>query len=297
MIRSRTARGWVPIRSCRHADHPPRTRTALHAPCRVDLYVGPFRHRGSDITVESGSERAAPDGTTRKGTGVPVDLAELASPPGDEGNQVGTGTLIATEGHPFWVPELGKWPDAGDLQPGQWLWTSAGTWVQITVVEKFAQNASVRNLTVANIHTFYVAAGISTAPVHNCNAKREAEVPIPDWATTDEVKQFAAYVDAVNDAIKRGQMSSAGRVSAAGSIRRQAAREAAAERIRAKDAGSPYSGVAGHAPDAMWLGHGKPPNWIDMTKRVNSSLSGQGQRCAIGCKAKKFVLVVNRSAP
>ena len=34
----------------------------------------------------------------------------------------------------FWMPELGEWIDATDLQVGRWLQTSAGTWGQITAI-------------------------------------------------------------------------------------------------------------------------------------------------------------------
>ncbi|WP_409471574.1 polymorphic toxin-type HINT domain-containing protein [Streptomyces sp. HC307] len=206
-----------------------------------------------------------------------------------------TAEVTATDGHPFWVPELGEWIDAKDLQAGEWLRTSAGTYVQITAVERWTtRRSTVHNLTVSDLHTYYVLAGATPVLVHNCNTNGEAEVRIPEWATDEEAQQFADYVDAANDAIARGQMSPTGRVSTAGSIRREAAREAASERRRAAAAGTPYSGVAGHAPDAMWLGHGKPPTWIDMTKRVNSSLSAQGQRCPVGCSPRRFVLVDNR---
>ncbi|MEY6566714.1 polymorphic toxin-type HINT domain-containing protein, partial [Streptomyces sp. PGLac3x] len=248
------------------------------------------------VTIRTSTERAPTTLTTPPPDGsVPVDATQLAP---DEDGEAGeaTSTIVATDGHPFWVPELNTWLDAGQLQPGQWLHTSAGTWVQITAVSSTTQRATVHNLTVADVHTYYAVAGAAPVLTHNCNTNGEAEVRIPEWATDDEVRQFAAYVDAANAAIARGQMSSTGRVSTAGSIRREAAREAAAERRRAAAAGTPYSGVAGHAPDAMWLGHGKPPTWIDMTKRVNSSLSAQGQRCPVGCSPRRFVLVDNRSS-
>ncbi|MEU3855609.1 hypothetical protein [Streptomyces sp. NPDC029554] len=35
--------------------------------------------------------------------------------------------ITATDGHPFWVPALHQWIEAGDLQAGQSLQTSAGT--------------------------------------------------------------------------------------------------------------------------------------------------------------------------
>lgn len=81
-----------------------------------------------------------------------------------------TAEVTATDGHPFWVPELGEWIDADDLHAGQWLRTSAGTYVQITAIERHtAPRATVHNLTVANTHTYYVIAGRTPVLVHNCN--------------------------------------------------------------------------------------------------------------------------------
>ncbi|MFD4788151.1 RHS repeat-associated core domain-containing protein [Streptomyces sp. NPDC058459] len=205
-----------------------------------------------------------------------------------------TEALIATTTHPFWVASKHAWIKAGDLTPGMLLRTPSGDTAQLTATRHFEKRQRTHDLTVTGVHAYYVLAGPTPVLVHNCNVNGEAEVRIPDWATDEEAQQFADYVDAANDAITQGQMSPTGRVSTAGSIRREAAREAASERRRAAAAGTPYSGVAGHAPDAMWLGSGKPPTWIDMTKRVNSSLSAQGQRCPVGCSPGRFVLVDNR---
>ncbi|WP_106269839.1 MULTISPECIES: polymorphic toxin-type HINT domain-containing protein [Isoptericola] len=69
------------------------------------------------------------------------------------------GTVTATGGHPFWVPTLREWVDAGDLRPGQWLQTGAGTRVQLTATETTHEYAQVHNLTVAGTHTYYVDGG------------------------------------------------------------------------------------------------------------------------------------------
>ncbi|WP_338683447.1 RHS repeat-associated core domain-containing protein [Streptomyces acidiscabies] len=242
---------------------------------------------------ETGETRVETVTREIKGKGVKHLVKVIIDTDGDKGTK--TADVTATDGHPFWVPELGEWIDATDLRAGELLRTGAGTLVQISAVERWtALDETVHNLTVSSLHTYYVLAGATPVLVHNCNVNGEAEVRIPEWATDAEAQQFADYVDAANDAIARGQMSPTGRVSTAGSIRREAAREAAIERRRAAAAGTPYSGVAGHAPDAMWLGHGKPPTWIDMAKRVNSSLSAQGQRCPVGCSPRRFVLVDNR---
>ncbi|MEV1062937.1 Hint domain-containing protein [Streptomyces sp. NPDC050263] len=80
-----------------------------------------------------------------------------------------TAEVTATDNHPFWVPELADWIDATDLKSGQWLRTGAGTLVQITAVQRWtALDATVHNLTVSVVHTYYVLAGATPVLVHNC---------------------------------------------------------------------------------------------------------------------------------
>ncbi|MDX3244808.1 polymorphic toxin-type HINT domain-containing protein [Streptomyces sp. ME18-1-4] len=79
-------------------------------------------------------------------------------------------TVTATAGHPFWVPTLREWIDAGELKPGQWLQTSSGAWIRIGAVEAWtAERATVHNLTVTDVHTYYVLVGAAPILVHNCN--------------------------------------------------------------------------------------------------------------------------------
>ncbi|WP_415952272.1 polymorphic toxin-type HINT domain-containing protein [Streptomyces sp. KLOTTS4A1] len=87
-----------------------------------------------------------------------------------------TAQVTATDGHPFWVPELGEWIDATDLKPGQWLRTSAGTFVQVAAVERWTSTgATVHNLTVSDAHTYYVVAGAAPVLVHNCPPSQELQ--------------------------------------------------------------------------------------------------------------------------
>jgi RHS repeat-associated protein len=88
-----------------------------------------------------------------------------------------TSTLTATDGHPFWVPELHRWINAGDLTAGQWLQTSAGTWVQITALRRHTEHTAVYNLTVDRLHTYYVIAGTTSVLVHNCGVDPAAVNP------------------------------------------------------------------------------------------------------------------------
>lgn len=78
-----------------------------------------------------------------------------------------TAEIEATAGHPFWVPELGEWLDATDLIAGQMLSSNSGLRVRITAVERWSQSATVHNLTVDDLHTYYVLAGATPVLVHN----------------------------------------------------------------------------------------------------------------------------------
>ncbi|MFE0590379.1 ricin-type beta-trefoil lectin domain protein [Micromonospora echinospora] len=109
---------------------------------------------------------------TIKGDGVKRLVKVTIDTDGERGSD--TAEITATDGHPFWVPELGQWVDATDLQSGQWLRTSAGTHVQITAIARWATpRATVHNLTVANVHTYYVVASASPVLVHNSSCPTE----------------------------------------------------------------------------------------------------------------------------
>ncbi|WP_449486056.1 polymorphic toxin-type HINT domain-containing protein [Streptomyces avidinii] len=89
----------------------------------------------------------------------------------DVDGEAGTKTseLTATYNHPFWVEDLREWIDATDLEQGQWLQTSAGTDVQVTAIDRRTSvQAIVHNLTVSDLHTYYVLAGATPVLVHNC---------------------------------------------------------------------------------------------------------------------------------
>ncbi|WP_306370968.1 polymorphic toxin-type HINT domain-containing protein [Nocardiopsis sp. CC223A] len=84
--------------------------------------------------------------------------------------------VIATDEHPFWVPDLKAWVDAVDLAPGMCLQTSAGTWVQINAVQAWSQSATVHNLTVQGVHTYHVATGSLDVLNHNCGGEPPEEL-------------------------------------------------------------------------------------------------------------------------
>lgn len=85
----------------------------------------------------------------------------------DGGKGDATGTITATEGHPFWLEDQKTWTDAGKVKPGAMLRTSTGTWVKVTATRAWTAVQQVFNLSVSGIHTFYVQAGTAPTLVHN----------------------------------------------------------------------------------------------------------------------------------
>ncbi|MFI8421199.1 RHS repeat-associated core domain-containing protein [Streptomyces sp. NPDC085479] len=77
--------------------------------------------------------------------------------------------IVATATHPFWVPELDSWIQAGDLAVGQFLRTSAGTLVQISAVRSYNRQQETFDLAVEGIRSYFVLAGSIPVLVHNCN--------------------------------------------------------------------------------------------------------------------------------
>ncbi|MCA2211659.1 RHS repeat-associated core domain-containing protein [Jidongwangia harbinensis] len=80
-------------------------------------------------------------------------------------------TVTTTETHPFWSETRKKWVDAGDLRDGELLRTSAGTYVQLSAVRSYPHRERTYDLTVDDLHTYYVGAGDQSLLVHNCGGK------------------------------------------------------------------------------------------------------------------------------
>ena len=89
----------------------------------------------------------------------------------------GSSTVIkTTQHHPFWDQTTGAWVDAGDLQTDHHLRDAAGKpSVTVTAVRPTAGVQHMLDLTVAELHTYYVLAGAAPVLVHNCGGKHRAE--------------------------------------------------------------------------------------------------------------------------
>ncbi|WUU39500.1 polymorphic toxin-type HINT domain-containing protein [Streptomyces sp. NBC_00659] len=97
-------------------------------------------------------------------------------------------TLHTTSRHPFWDDTTHSWVPAGKLKPGHTLNTATDKHVRITTVKARPGTADMYNLTVNELHTYYVLAGATPVLVHNMCPKKNNSgtpqaTPIPRPAT------------------------------------------------------------------------------------------------------------------
>ncbi|MGW1938760.1 polymorphic toxin-type HINT domain-containing protein [Streptomyces goshikiensis] len=78
-------------------------------------------------------------------------------------------TLTSTYHHPYWSETRRQWTDAGELTPGEHLRRPDGTPLTITATRNYPLATTTHNLTVADVHTYYVLAGATPVLVHNCS--------------------------------------------------------------------------------------------------------------------------------
>ncbi|WP_406131653.1 polymorphic toxin-type HINT domain-containing protein [Streptomyces sp. NBC_00989] len=79
-----------------------------------------------------------------------------------------TETLHTTSKHPFWDDTLHTWVPAGQLLAGHALNTADDRHVHVTAVTPRPGDRDMYNLTVEELHTYYVLAGQTPILVHNC---------------------------------------------------------------------------------------------------------------------------------
>ncbi|WP_370941919.1 polymorphic toxin-type HINT domain-containing protein [Amycolatopsis sp. cg5] len=77
--------------------------------------------------------------------------------------------IVATAHHLFWDSTTGTWTDATDLKAGHELDSPGDGPVRVVAVRPYPAAQRTYNLTVDDVHTFYVAAGQTPVLVHNCD--------------------------------------------------------------------------------------------------------------------------------
>ncbi|KDN80516.1 polymorphic toxin-type HINT domain-containing protein [Kitasatospora cheerisanensis] len=121
--------------------------------------------------------------------------------------QAQTTNIVSTQHHPYWDITTNRWMDAGDLKPGDQVLSTDDTTATIEAVRTYRTGPQTAyNLTVADLHTYYVLAGKSPVLVHNCNVPstrgepggRAADVvvdPAPAaWSQAERLEQVSQRV-------------------------------------------------------------------------------------------------------
>jgi hypothetical protein len=93
-----------------------------------------------------------------------TDLAEVTVIDADGDVSV----IHTTQHHPFWNLTDQAWEDAGQLDGGDRLRSNRGQVVTVVSVRSFTGSQWMYDLTVDDLHTYYVAAGDEPVLVHNC---------------------------------------------------------------------------------------------------------------------------------
>ncbi|WP_395298426.1 polymorphic toxin-type HINT domain-containing protein [Kitasatospora hibisci] len=78
-----------------------------------------------------------------------------------------TSTIATTANHPFWDETDHTWVPAGMLTAGHTLSTNSARLAVVAAVRHTAGRAQMHNLTVNQLHTYYVLAGNTPVLVHN----------------------------------------------------------------------------------------------------------------------------------
>lgn len=102
------------------------------------------------------------------------------------------GKITATDEHPFWVANQGRWLGAEDLKPGYTFTTADHRPATVTGTRSFSDARLVYNLTVDGIHTYYAFAGAAPVLVHNSCGEGAASVSPAfegDFYHPDEVQK------------------------------------------------------------------------------------------------------------
>ncbi|WP_369185833.1 RHS repeat-associated core domain-containing protein [Streptomyces sp. Y1] len=91
-----------------------------------------------------------------------------------------TVTLTSTQYHPYWNIATKRWTDAAELHAGDQLLTAAGGSATVTSVRNYTVDPTpAYNLTVNQLHTYYVFAGATPVLVHNCTPAAQAVSELP----------------------------------------------------------------------------------------------------------------------
>ena len=81
----------------------------------------------------------------------------------------GTVLVETTAHHPFWSQDRSAWVNAAELRAGERMLTNDGSPVTVSEARNYLGQKVMYDLTVNQVHTYYVVAGNIPVLVHNCD--------------------------------------------------------------------------------------------------------------------------------
>ncbi|MFC4047488.1 polymorphic toxin-type HINT domain-containing protein, partial [Dactylosporangium siamense] len=152
--------------SCKHSFDPD---TRVRMADGTDRPIGEIGEGDQVVATDPQTGETTTRTVTRKHINLDTDLTDLTVADAD-----GVQTLNTTAHHPFWSETRQSWVDAADLRANEQIESLDGSVVVILTVHRFTAPQVMHDLTVAEIHTYYVLAGGTPVLVHNCGYEAEA---------------------------------------------------------------------------------------------------------------------------
>jgi hypothetical protein len=100
------------------------------------------------------------------------------------------GVVHTTFLHPFYDETQASFVEAQNLHVGDILQTPTGT-AEVTDLHLFHATTTTYDLTIANLHTFYVVAGQTAVLVHNCGNGPEGGEKFPNLEPENKAQDLA----------------------------------------------------------------------------------------------------------
>ncbi|MDQ0313352.1 RHS repeat-associated protein [Kitasatospora herbaricolor] len=126
----------------------------------------------------------------------------LATPTQAPDQEAGEQNLTTTQHHPFWDTTSQKWTEAANLQAGHQLRLPDGRTAAIKSVSNGHTAPTVAyDLTIKNIHTYYVLAGTTPILVHNCGEADPYSLKRTESLSGNASKR---NVDSLTESMKQG---------------------------------------------------------------------------------------------
>ncbi|MBR7829703.1 hypothetical protein KDK95_25580 [Actinospica sp. MGRD01-02] len=108
-----------------------------------------------------------------------------------------TDTLTTTFHHPFYDVTQGAFVQAQYLKTGDELQTPTGT-AEIANIHLYHANTTTYDLTIGELHTYYVLAGSTPVLVHNCGTSVDVQTPSgvvqTDVSTSGDLQAYADFL-------------------------------------------------------------------------------------------------------